>query len=320
MGAARMEHFVTLLDLAFLPQGLALFESLMKVQAGAVLWIVAMDAETVAALDRLALPGVRVIDVREIETRELLEVKEERTRGEYCWTVTPFTFEAVFDRAPEAARVTYMDADLWLFRSPMEVFSAASAGDWSVLVTDHVFAPEYDRAAEVGRFCVQFLSVVRDQTGLGAAHWWQRRCLEWCSSRIDEGRFGDQRYLDEWPRLLGHSLAVVNRPGIFSAPWNHRWLGRLADSAVFHHFHGFRLLDESRVQWWYGYRLGRDADSLYGEYSRAVGRGLASIRSLGFTPRWLPGDGPRSLREYARACRDLLGGHPSFPRVWRAPR
>ena len=48
----------------------------------------------------------------------LLAVKPGRTRAEYCWTMTPFACQAVFDRDPSSARATYVDADVFFFDDP----------------------------------------------------------------------------------------------------------------------------------------------------------------------------------------------------------
>ena len=86
----RVEHFVTLFDSNFMLSGLALHESLMMHCPEARLWIVAADDLSLVQLRRLDLPGVQIVPLAEIEKTELLRVKPDRTRGEYCWTITPF--------------------------------------------------------------------------------------------------------------------------------------------------------------------------------------------------------------------------------------
>ena len=97
----KVEHFCTLFDHKFLPMGMSLHQSLITHAQPFHLWIICMDKLVEEQLKILALPQVSLISLQEIETPELLAVKPERSRGEYCWTITPFTFTAVFERQPD---------------------------------------------------------------------------------------------------------------------------------------------------------------------------------------------------------------------------
>ena len=99
-----MEHFVTLFDSFFLPQGVALHLSLQRHAGPHTLWVVCVDDEAHDVLSRLKLPNVKPMRLAELETPDLLRVKPGRTRGEYCWTLTPFAPRFVFEAAPEAVR------------------------------------------------------------------------------------------------------------------------------------------------------------------------------------------------------------------------
>ncbi len=114
----RREHFVTLFDDSFLPIGLALYQSLVARARPFRLWVVAIDNDVEQHLAELALPDLAVIPLPSIETPELLAVKSGRSRAEYCWTLTPFTAKAVFDRDPTALRATYVDADVFFLADP----------------------------------------------------------------------------------------------------------------------------------------------------------------------------------------------------------
>lgn len=155
------ERFVTLFDYNFLPQGLALAESLAAVCPDAELWVLCMDEALERALARLAPPGLRPIPLREVEDSRLLAAKADRSAREYCWTATAFTFDAVFERCPDARRVTYLDADLFFFDSPRPIFGEFERSGAAVLVTEHGYDPVYDLSGIVGRFCVQFLTMDR---------------------------------------------------------------------------------------------------------------------------------------------------------------
>lgn len=239
-----MEHYVTLFDVGYAPQGLALHASLQRHAGPHHLWVLCMDEDAERLLAALDLPDVTAIPLREVETDALRASRATQTVAEYCWTVTPFTFDAVFERAPSAERVTYVDADVWLRRSPAPLLARFTAAGAAVLLTEHAYAPEHDNSARSGRFCVQFLTMVRGSSD-APRRWWQERCLEWCYARVEDGRFGDQGYLEDWPERYGPLVHVVPEGGAFQAPWNATRFPY--GEATAYHFHGLRLAPGGRV-------------------------------------------------------------------------
>ena len=195
-----VEHFVTLFDSGYLPMGMALHQSLMAHAQPFHLWILCIDEPVEEQLKRIALPHVTLIPLRDVETPELLAVKPGRTRAEYCWTLTPFTFQAVFERDAAVTRVTYLDSDLFFFSSPGILLDEMEKAQKHVLITEHAYGPEYQKWTTLsGRFCVQFLTFSKTAGSLTVMQWWQKKCLEWCFARAEDGKFGDQKYLDAWP-------------------------------------------------------------------------------------------------------------------------
>jgi hypothetical protein len=234
-----MEHYITLFDVGFAPQGLALHRSLQRHAGEHTLWVLCMDDEVAHLLKTLAIPDVRTVRLSEIETDPLLEVKPGRNRAEYCWTLTPFTHDIVFERDQSAQRVTYIDADVWLAADPTPVFDAFEASGAAVQITEHAYAPEHDQTATSGRYCVQFLTMDRNRS-LPVRRWWQDRCIEWCFARSEDGKFGDQKYLDDWLQRFGELIYVADPKSWFQGPWN---ATRFPYSeAMMYHFHGLRLV------------------------------------------------------------------------------
>lgn len=283
-GDIPREHFVTLFDDSFLPIGLALYDSLLAHAAPFRLWVVAIDETVERHLAQLALPDLTIIPLRALETPELLAVKPGRTRAEYCWTLTPFTAQAVLDRDPSAARATYVDADLFFLSDPRILLDELDRSGKHVLITEHAYAPEYDRSHDSGRFCVQFLTFDRSDEARAVMRWWQERCLEWCFARYEDGKFGDQVYLDQWPALFGDSVHIAQQVEKTLAPWNVRHFAERSGSRldpVFYHFHGLRLLPNRGVRLFKFYNVGATGLAIYADYVSALSRSYAQLATAG---------------------------------------
>jgi hypothetical protein len=305
--AESVEHFVTLFDSKFLPSGLALHASMCRHLASFHLWILCMDEAVEQQLTALDLPRVTLISLQNFETAELRGVKPSRTQGEYCWTVTSFTFQAVFTRDPTVARATYLDADLFFYRSPATLLDEFTASGKDVLITEHAFAPEYDQAWKGGRFCVQFLTCRNTPGGRKVIDWWQQRCLEWCYARLEDGKYGDQKYLDHWPEIFPSEVHILAQTQETLGPWNVRFFLHQSGFRypVFFHFHGLRITEPCRAVLYSGYRIGTDGERLYEEYLESLRQAIALLRQNGIPIPSLP---QRSLRARLKTVKNILLG------------
>lgn len=281
-----MEHFVTLFDSNYLLQGLALHRSLETQGEPFVLWVVCMDGQTETAIRDLGYPSLQAIALHEVEALDprLLEVKPTRSRGEYCWTLTSFTYLAVRAKAPEAQRVTYLDADLYFWGPASALLREMDESGADVMLTEHAYGPEYMQEVLAGIYCVQFLPFRFNESALEILRWWQDRCLEWCYARFEDGKFGDQKYLDDWPERWGAPrVHVLQDKTLALAPWNvdHRAKGSVPG---FFHFHGLRLYVNRKVRLWKCYRLSASSRRLvYAPYLDALRENRTFLAERGIT-------------------------------------
>jgi len=207
----------------------------------------------------------------------------------------------VIRHALEAYRlpmVTYLDADLYFFASPALLLDEFARAGGSVLITEHRFVRGQDRSLIRGRYCVQFITFKADPRGLEALSWWQERCLEWCYDRLEDGKFGDQKYLDDWTERFA-GVHVLEHPGGGVAPWNigsydiveetGELYGVEHDTSrnfllVFYHFHFVKFHDNGYLD------LGHH-------------RLPAEVRRLLYKPY---------LTRLSELKRELAGSHPGF--------
>jgi len=211
-----MMNFCTLFDSVYLSRGLAMYNSLARNCDDFHLYIFAFDDKCYFILKELNLKNMTVISLFEFEDEELLRIKPTRTRGEYCWTSTSSTILYVLNNY-KVDNCTYLDSDLYFFSSPQVLLD--EMGNDSVLITPHRYTKKYDQSEKTGIYCVQFVTFKNDEKGLKVLNWWRNACLEWCYARFEDNRFGDQKYLDDWPTRF-EGVYVCKNLGAGVAPWN----------------------------------------------------------------------------------------------------
>lgn len=280
-----MNHFCTLFDSGYLTRGLALYDSLEKTGEPFRLYIICFDSLAHEILTSLGLENAVLIRLEEFESPELLSVKPGRTRGEYCWTCSSHSIRYVLERFG-LDEVTYIDADLYFFAKPSLLLDELRAAGGSILLTEHRYAPRYDHGATSGKYCVQFMTFKKDDRGLAALQWWQDRCIEWCFNRIEDGKFGDQKYLDDWTtRFKG--VHVLQHPGGGVAPWN---VSRYEVGAgptvgshpvVFYHFHALKWFTDGHIDLAENYDLPAGAlEHIYSRYVEALKHALRRVQAI----------------------------------------
>lgn len=256
----NIEDFCTIFDSSFLVLGLAMYRSLKRHCSNARLWILAMDDSAAQTLKELALEDVIVIPVSELETETLRDLKKTRTNGEYCWTLSPYFPWWLITNSRVDKRVTYVDADLFFFSNPQKIFDELETANKSVLITEHAYDPQYDQTATSGRFCVQFMTFCATSAGMKVLEWWKDRCIEWCFARFEDGKFGDQKYLDCWPERFKEEVHVLTDRFLALAPWNAEIAFENYPQLlpVFYHYHGLRFIGEKRVRLHRSYKISKN--------------------------------------------------------------
>lgn len=252
-------NFCTLFDSHYLSRGLVMYESLKKSCPDFHLFIFPFDEKTDKILRGLALEKVTVISLQEFEDNELLKVKLDRSVAEYCWTCTSSTILYCIEKY-HLTHCTYLDADLYFYADPGVLIQ--EMGGNSVLITEHRYSPQYEKSVASGIYCVQFITFKNDQYGLKALKWWRDRCLEWCYARHEDGKFGDQKYLDDWTTRF-EKIRVLQNPGGGIAAWNVQQYEFRNDNqhlsgiekksgkefpVIFYHFHYVRFYYDNFVE------------------------------------------------------------------------
>jgi hypothetical protein len=251
-------NFCTLFDSAYLSRGLLLYDSLKKNTTDFHLYIFAFDSLTFEILVKLNLSNATIISLKAFENQALLNIKGSRTKAEYCWTCTSSVIYYVLDTF-DVHSCTYIDADLYFFGSPQVLIDEIPENK-SVLITEHRysgFAQIFEKK-RAGRFCVQFITFYNTTESKSILKKWIGQCIDWCYNRYEDGKFGDQKYLDTWPIEYPQVHILCNKGGGV-APWNamqynfivkedkivgHENRDNDGFEVVFFHFHFVRIMSE----------------------------------------------------------------------------
>jgi hypothetical protein len=336
-------YFCTFFDNRYLVRGLALHESLSRLLTDEFeLWILCMDAATYGYLHNANLEKVNLVKLEELERAcpDLTRVRGERGLVEYYFTCKPALIGFLLQTNPRVDRLTYLDADLYFFADHSLLNDEIAAS--SIAIIEHRFTSNLQYLARTGRYNAGWISIKRDSTGLACVEWWRQRCIEWCYDTPDNGRYGDQGYLDEFRRLFGSVVSIAHK-GANLAPWNIGNFkiglvdGRVVvdgEPLVFFHFHGLR-----QVRRWlfdsgfHGYQVSMDTttkEKIYRPYVRLLYQYKKCINEaqgntttmllLGRAPRVQDRERSRTLvdifrREFRSLCLGIY--HRSYLLCWK---
>ncbi len=233
------EHYITLFNYNYLPQGLTMYHSLKKNFSNFCLWIVCMDKKVEKFFLKKNYKEIKLIPLKSIENKELLKVKKKRKFIEYCWTLTPFLPSFLFKKEKTVKKVTYIDADIFFFKTPTKIIEEFKKSKKLIYITEHGFHKDKDYSKVSGRFCVQYMIFKKNKNCSKILRWWQAKCIDWCHDYPDSGRLGDQKYLDQWPKLFKKYIHISKNKKFFQGPWTFNRFN--VNDKIIYHFHGLKI-------------------------------------------------------------------------------
>jgi hypothetical protein len=280
-------NFCTYFDSNYLYRGITMYRSLSCVSHDFKLWVLCFDHLTYKLLSKMNPKNVELISLEEFEDEDLRRVKKDRSTVEYFWTCTPSLPLYILNRYPELSMITYIDADLYFYSDPSPIFKEFNTN--SILLIEHRYAKDIEnKIKNNGRYNVQFITFRNDGVGINASKWWRERCLEWCYRRSEDGKMGDQKYLDDWITRF-QNICVLRNKGAGLAPWNIirynvKQMGHKIfvdeDELIFYHFHFFKMYSKSLFNL-STYKLSNDHKRLiYIPYIRSIGETIHYIKEF----------------------------------------
>lgn len=258
-----MMTFCTLFDSFYLDKAIALYNSLEKVTKNFCIYVFCFDDKSYNVMNSLNFPHATVLSHTVIENEQLRKLKMQRSKAEYCWTCTPIIIEYVLKNF-RVLDCTYIDADLYFFKDPQPLFDEIRSTSSDVSIVEHRFKKDkkyFRNLYRAGKYCVEFNYFKQSENAINILTWWKNQCLEWCFYKIEPTRMGDQKYLEQFPKLFKgvHELQYL---GGGVAPWNLNQYKLCSDKdgiiliektsgirfdLIFYHFQNLRYLSNNIV-------------------------------------------------------------------------
>lgn len=249
-------YLCTVTDIGYLFKVLAQYRSLENTGSDFHIFICCTDHASYRVLTALRLQRCTPLALSQLNDGELFTLQRERKANEFSWTLKSYLMMFLI-RDCGAPHVLYCDGDVG-FWSDLSVLYA-DWGDSAIYLCTQRDVDWVER--KYGKYQAGILGIRNTDAGIRMLHWWKQKCREWCFAYEDNGRLGDQKYLDDVPPLFGDVKISWNK-GINAAPWNTVYNngyavtaanGRVTidgDPLVAYHYACIDIYDERRFDLW----------------------------------------------------------------------
>ncbi len=287
--------FCTVTSRTYVARTLAFYSSIRRYLSDFHLWICCADDMALAILSRFGLDNTTLLQVKDVETPEIVRTRPSKTVTEYCWTLKPALCSYVFEHF-NMNRLLYCDSDIYFFSHPKPIHELWD--NYATLLNRQLGTPALENAH--GMYQAGMIGFSKSAESLEILRWWQRKCTQWCyDDHSDTDRWGDQKYLQQIPDLFT-SIRINDRYGLVAAPWNivmnnvrglqvSRFGGEIylgGEKLTAYHFGSINVVSENMFDLWKHEPLSFDQrimDHIYTPYLTHLNAIYRAIRDKGFS-------------------------------------
>ncbi|MBU6431441.1 MAG: hypothetical protein KGJ58_02865 [Patescibacteria group bacterium] len=213
-------NIATIFDRNYLIRALAFHEAISKFKNEYVFWFLCLDKDTKEILEKLSLNNVIAMSVEEIGDEELLKTRSSRSTGEFAFTSKPSWINYIFNKIKDGDTLIYADNDIIYFAPPENILERMIKNGHSIGVTPHKFSEKKDWMNEkIGKYNAGLIYFISDQNSRLCVNEWRKQCIDWCYLKYDNGRFGDQLYMNKWPEKYKGIYEIPDK-GVNLGSWN----------------------------------------------------------------------------------------------------
>jgi len=284
-----MALFVTAFDVGFWIKGLTVIRSFQNLKSAQdSMLVLCLDAETKRFFTQHYSHLAEFAMHSDVLPLEVQALKEKRNPTEYACTIKSFLLLFGTEKIQPGEWAFWVDADGEFYSDPSLIYQEVKK---SVFLSKHRFSEEFAMAERsVGSFNGGLIGFRNDEVGRGALHWWADQCFADCPVTVSEGKYLDQKYLDQIPLLFPAHLD--ENTGVNAAPWNvtgntlvkmsGEQIGLNEFPLVFFHYQGLKIIGKNIIDYYGGYWCVPAAfKTIYARHARSLKKSLLDLEKKG---------------------------------------
>ena len=283
-------NIASLFDKNYLFRALVLYESAKKFIPNAKFWFLCLDDETKTMLEKIGIENTVLMTPKEMDDKDLLGTESTRTRAEFAFTAKSNWLEYLVQtkKVRLGEILIWADADIMFYSSPQSAIDRILS-EYSIAISPHYFTEKNKHRAErVGLYNAGFILFKIDSNSIKCLGEWSQQCIDWCYYRYEDGKLGDQMYLDDWHNKYDQVYDIPDK-GVNLGPWNIRnysikekQYGSFSidkDPLICYHFHGLKIYlnRKGKIK---AYPIGILNRKIYCQYLGALQREFEKIKAI----------------------------------------
>lgn len=202
-------NVATMFSKEYIVQGLTMLNSFLRNNLDTKVWILALDIETFTMVSQLQTKSTHTILISEESKlyESFLYFQASRSFAESIFSIKPYWVQYILSKIRDEDIVFYIDADSYFF---MELPNVGLFKEASLILSPHYFPSSRDSSMEVGRYNAGFVGFKKNNIGIKAVNLWCDLCTDWCFAYKCDGKFADQKYLDQISSIFLNSVAETS--------------------------------------------------------------------------------------------------------------
>lgn len=253
MDKGSLKYF-TYFDKNFIELGITAVESFKKHNPKATGFIYCFELETEKILkEYFKNENVFIINIKsnkDIE-KKYLSYLEDRTHLEALISLKPSLIRNLMCEIGNDDLLAYIDADLFFYSNLS--FRLRHLDDFEILLSKHIFPFSMRESIKYGKFNAGLIVLRNSKNAMRFIVEWEKLCSEWCKLEFVDGKYADQKYLDELSDLPG--VVQLTDPGMNNGMYyfsDYQSIKRMINNEfqvsfvndyrlICFHFHGLRI-------------------------------------------------------------------------------